>query len=480
MTAMLQGAGMAIDVVFLAILSRLLSPADFGIIAAAALFFAFCNLLREVGIGATIIQLPSLTDVEQRTALTLVLISSTILFLLAQASATPFSRFMNIPASEEVIRVMSFIIILQAFTSISEGLLLRRLEMRRIRISEILAKTLANGTAGIGLALAGFGYWAIAAAAICEASLMSLALVYAAKPSLRPLFDSQSTRRLMGRASGFTASRIFNFIALRGDVAIVGRSLDEASLGLYSRAYRLMSLPTDVYDRMADRVVFPAMAKVQSDPERLKKAYLRGVSLTALFGMPMSVVVYILAPEIVLALLGRQWEKVIPVFSFLAIGIYFRLAARVSGSLLRATAAVRALILSQAVYACLTVGGTLFAVEYGLSAVAIAVGIAIFPYFCLITAQACQVARVSLMELIREHRYGLCVSAMVGIPCFVIAYVMRLEGVHAITVLFTEMVFLGLLSLCLAYWMPTNLIGKEGAEFSGHMRSAIRSILRSG
>ncbi|OWK22616.1 hypothetical protein AJ87_42925 [Rhizobium yanglingense] len=72
------------------------------------------------------------------------------------------------------------------------------------------------------------------------------------------------------------------------------------------------------------------------------------------------------------------------------------------------------------------------------------------------------------------------VSAMVGIPCFVIAYVLRLENAHASIVLFSEILFLGLFSLCFAYRMPINLIGKEGAEFSGHMRSAIRSILRPG
>ncbi|TCU33846.1 lipopolysaccharide biosynthesis protein [Rhizobium azibense] len=480
MTSIYQGAGIAIDLAYMATLSRLLSPADFGVMATAILFLSFCNLLREIGLGATIVQLPSLTEVEQRTALTLVLISSAILFILAQACAAPFARFMNMPASEVVVRALSFIIIVQAFTSISEGLLLRRLEMRRIRMSEIAAKTLAYGTTGIGLAFAGFGYWALAAASICEASFLALVLVYAAKPNLRPIFDNPSSRRLMGKGSGFTASRVINFIALRADIAIVGRSLDAVHLGLYSRAYRLMSLPTDVYARMADRVVFPAMAKVQSNPARLKKAYLRGVGLTALFGMPMSAVIYILAPEIVLSLLGKQWGEVIPVFSFLAVGMYFRLASRVSGSLLRATAAIRALILSQAVYACLTICGTLLVVGHGLSAVATAVGLAIFVYFCVITAFACKVARVSLIELIIEHRYGMRVSAMVGIPCFVIAYVLRLENAHASIILLCEILYLGLFSLCFVYRMPINLIGNEGAEFSGHMRSAIRSMLRSG
>ncbi len=73
MTSIFQGAGIAIDLAYMAILSRLLSPADFGVMATAILFLSFCNLLREIGIGATIVQLPSLTEVEQRTALTLVL-----------------------------------------------------------------------------------------------------------------------------------------------------------------------------------------------------------------------------------------------------------------------------------------------------------------------------------------------------------------------------------------------------------------------
>ncbi|GAA0740591.1 lipopolysaccharide biosynthesis protein [Ideonella azotifigens] len=476
-TSVFHGAGMGFDLLLTALLSRLLTPADYGIVAAAMLFLALCNLLREVGIGATVVQLQQLSKRDQRTGMTLVLMSAVLLFGVAQACARAFADFMHLPAAEGALRFLSLIIVIQAFSTVAEGLLLRRLQVSRVMKAELGAKMLAYTGVGIGLALAGAGYWALVGAMLAEALLRAVALIWLAKPELTPLLDRECARRLLGTGGGFTASRVLNFIALRADVTIVGRHLDAASLGLYSRAYKLMSMPTDLYAKVADRVVFPAMARVQDEPERLRTAYLRGVQLTALMGLPLTAAVFLLAPDLVAVLLGPQWTAVVPVFSVLAIGTYFRLGARVSGSLLRAKGAVRELVISQAFYAVLTIGGSLYAVRHGLVAVGMAVGLAIVLWFVLITVQACRAVGVSVGAFLAAHGHGLLLGAVLGVALWSLRYGLHRLEVPAPAVLLAAGAALALLAGLLVAWPRAALLGRDGATLAGQVQGACRRRL---
>lgn len=477
-TSALQGGALVIDLMFTAILSRLLSPADYGTVAAAMLFLALCDLFREIGIGTTIIQMPKLSLIDQRTGFTLVLLTAFAMFAASQLLAPFFADFMGMPQLSVVVRVLSIIIVIQAFSSIAQGLLLRELKVRYVMGSEIAAKFLAYATLGIGMAWAGYGYWALVAASLLEALLRSILFTAFARPSLMPHLDRESARRLLGTGSGFAASRIINFIALRADVTVVGRYMDAASLGLYSRAYKLMNMPTDLYSKVADRVVFPAMAKVQGEPARLKAAYLRGMSLTSLFGLPLTVVVFALAPEIIEVLLGHKWMGVVPVFSVLAIGTYFRLSARVSGSLLRATASIRDLVLGQVVYATLTVGGSLYAVQYGLPAVGAAIGLAIFGWFALITFQACRAASVSPGELLRSHKHGLLLAILTGVATFAVVLAGRHVGMAPILILAAAGCVLAVIGILMLVKKPSFLLGQDGMQFALHAQGALLKLRR--
>lgn len=472
-TSMLQFVAMALDLVFTAILSRLLAPADYGVLAAAMIFIALCALFREIGIGSTVVQLPNLTLADKRTGTTLVVMMATGIFLFAQLFAGLFADFMNMPAAEGALRVLSIIIVVQAFATVAEAMLLRDLKTRKVMMIELINKALAFGFVGVGMALMGFGYWALVWATVAETVLRTIALQAVARPDLRPMLEPASVKRLLSTGLGFTSSRIINFVALRADVTIVGRFLDAGSLGLYSRAYKLMSLPTDLYSRVADRVVFPAMAKVQNEPERLRSAYLRGIELTALFGLPITVVLYLLAPAIVELLLGSQWIGAIPIFSVLALGTYLRLSARVSGSLLRATGSLGHLVIAQLFYAVMTITGCLFAVRFGLTAVGVAVAIAIAAWFCLITAQACLVCGLSFRKLAVAHGAPVILALLVGLVALGATTLSSAMNWPSVLSLALTASLLGLLGTALLILKPRALLGSAGVELAGHLQSTV-------
>lgn len=398
------------ELAFTAVLARLLVPADFGLVAAALLFVQFAQLLAELGVGATIVQAPELSEGEVRTAHTIVWANAFLYAGAAALLAPAAAAAMAMPELADVLRVLGLVFLAQAAGIVPESLLLRRMAAARVSAVRFAAKCVGAGAVGVGLALAGWGVWALVAAALAEAATAALVLLAIERPPLRPRFARSEAARLLRRGSGFSLSRLLNYLALRGDNAIVGRGLDAAALGIYSRAFTLMNLPADLYASVAERLIFPALARVQHDRERLRRAYLGGTSLTALVGLPLSALLFLLAPEIVALLLGPRWEAVVAPFAILAGATYCRLGMKISGSAQRAQGAIRQMIRTQGLYAVLVLGGALAALGGGVNGVATAVAVATALAYAVITVACCRSLGVGWIAWARAHREGLALG----------------------------------------------------------------------
>jgi PST family polysaccharide transporter len=151
---------------------------------------------------------------------------------------------------------------------------------------------------------------------------------------------------------------------------------------VYSRAYNLLSEPAAVIGGAADKVLFPAMARVREDGERLRAAYVRSASLIALVTAPASVMLFVLAPEVVRVLLGPRWEAVVLPLQVFAIVLLPRTTYKISTSLTRATGAVyraawRTWLYAAEVVVFCSVGAHLA----GVDGVAIGASVAIVAHF---------------------------------------------------------------------------------------------------
>jgi PST family polysaccharide transporter len=151
---------------------------------------------------------------------------------------------------------------------------------------------------------------------------------------------------------------------------VVGRFLGPQALGYYGRAYSLMSAPAYGFGTVLDQVLFPAMAKVQHQADRLAGAYRRGVALIALLTLAPSAALILLAPEFIAVLLGPRWAPTIVPFQILTIGMLFRTSYKMSDSLARSTGAVYRRAWRQVLYAALVVLGAWIGQHWGIAGVA--------------------------------------------------------------------------------------------------------------
>src|SRR6185369_5284701 len=126
------------------------------------------------------------------------------------------------------------------------------------------------------------GVWALVGAYLAQQFLVSVALLVVRPHAKRLHFDRASLKEMTYMGAGFSAAQIFNYVALKGDNAIVGRWLGAGALGVYTRAYGLMTMSVTIFGTAFDRVMFASLAKLQHEKRRTAAAFKRSVALMAL------------------------------------------------------------------------------------------------------------------------------------------------------------------------------------------------------
>jgi O-antigen/teichoic acid export membrane protein len=342
-----------LKVVVLVLLTRLLSPADFGVVSAALIVIGFSLTFSQLGLGPAVVQRPALEPRHISTAFYastgLGIVVAAVVWLVAPLIA----GFFHMDHLAPVVRGLAFIFPMAGVATVPENLLKRELRFRVLSNRDVLAYGLGYGVVGIVLALLGWGVWALVVAQLMQNLVRTVILLRVSPPMLtaRPTWDSFT--ELMDYGVGQSAAAISVIAANQADNLVVGRWLGAVALGLYGRAYQLMSVPTVLLGDVLDKVLFPAMAKVQDDPRRLASAYLQGTACIALVTLPAGVVSAVLAPELVAVAFGNRWDALVPAFQVLALGMMFRTSSRMSDSITRATGRVYRRAWRQAFYAVL-------------------------------------------------------------------------------------------------------------------------------
>jgi PST family polysaccharide transporter len=242
-------------------------------------------------------------------------------------------------------------------------------------------------------------------------------------------------KRLLASGVGFSIGQFGNFVALNVDNFTVGRWMGADALGLYSRAYQFLMIPTNLFGTVVDKVLFPAMAHVQDDNERLTRAFRRALAVVAMITLPISALLVVLAPELVTLVLGPRWVEMILPFQVLAATMLFRTSYKMSDSLIRAKGAVYRRAWRQWVYAAAVFAGALAGARFGLGGVAAGVGLAIVLNFALMLQLALQITGLRWAAVLGLHVRYLLAAAVVLAAIWAAASWARSQALHPMFVL---------------------------------------------
>jgi PST family polysaccharide transporter len=271
---------------------------------------------------------------------------------------------------------------------------------------------------GIALTFSGFGLWALACAQIAQVSSRTILYLLAAPPAMTLRPDRQELNDLLHVGSGFSLGQIANLVATQVDNFIVGRMLGAEPLGLYSRAYQFLMLPAQLLGTAAQTVLFPSIAAIQDQPERVARACLRAIGVVAMVTLPLSGVLAVLAPELVHVALGKRWVGMIPPFQILVLSLMFRTSYKISDSVALAFGAMRPRAARQAAYAVAVALGSMVGSAWGLTGVAAGVALAVVLNFFMMLQLALKLTGIPAAQVAAVHFR----HALVSVPMVAVAY----------------------------------------------------------
>jgi len=364
-----KGIRTALQMVTSIVLARLLMPDDFGIIAMATMVTGLGMIFQDLGLGQALVQRENISDRHTRAAFWGTLGMAALLYAAVFFSAPWVGAFFDEPRMIPVVRVIGLIFVLSPFAVVPRSLLQRDLDFKT-QFYAGLVSSLAYGVVGIAMALLGFGYWALVGAPLAAglANAVALCILTRYVPPLIPSF--RGIGDLFGFGAGVTLSGMFAYLASKIDYFVIGRRLGADPLGLYTKAFELIELPTGTVSRVLTPVLFPSFAAMRRDLSRLRTAYGNMLSVVSFFGFPGMVVLAIVAPEAIPLVLGEQWSQaVLPLQIMVGVGM-LKVLGPPAGAVIKATGYVYREMWQQMVRAVLLGVGAWFAAPYGIEWVA--------------------------------------------------------------------------------------------------------------
>ena len=312
-----QGANFLLRIVALMVLARLLGPKDFGLVGMVTAFTGVLGLFRDFGLSSAAIQRTTVTEEQASTLFWINLTVGALLGLLALGLAPAVAAFYREPRLVGVTAALAVGFLFNA-AGVQHGVILQR-AMRFTALAVINTVSLIVGSAaGIGGALAGYGYWSLVAMTVSLplSSTIGLWIVTGWVPG-RP--RRQSGIRSMMRFGGtLTLNGLVGYVAFNLDKVLLGRVWGVDALGMYGRAYSLINIPTDNLNVAAGEVAFSALSRLQDDPNRLKSYFLKGYSLVLAMTIPITIACAFFADDVVVVVLGRKWTAAASIFRLLA------------------------------------------------------------------------------------------------------------------------------------------------------------------
>jgi len=325
-TAVSKYSGIFISIGIGAILARLLSPAEFGTVAIVMVFTTFFNMLSDFGLGPAIVQNKSLDTNDVRS-------------------------------------LFSFSILFYSLRIVPYSLNLKQLRFKRIGITAVSVQAI-SGIGAILLAYKGFSYYALVYKAIFDGFATFLVYFFMApiRPSLK--IKWKSIKKVLNFSIFQFLFNFINYFSRNADNLLLGKYFGAAPLGFYNKSYQLMLLPVQNLTHVISPVLLPVLSEFQNDKTKIFNSYCRVVKLLAIIGFPLSIVLYFVAPELILTLYGSQWVESIPVFKILSLTVGIQMVLSTSGSIYQAVNRTDLLFVVGLSNSIFMIGGILFGIFF--------------------------------------------------------------------------------------------------------------------
>lgn len=300
------------------VLARLLSPADFGVVALLMVVFAVSGVLVNGGFTAALIRESNLTEADKSTAFWLNVFAALALYVIIWIGAPAIASFFGTPQLSGLTRFMALSLIFQALSLVQQADLTHRLAFKQLGLRSIAA-SLVTGVIAIIAAVLGAGAWALAIQFVLVAAFNALFLWLINPWHPKYLVNRNSFNKLFGFGWKLALSGLINEVYLNIYRMVIGKMFSPVILGYYTQAQSFQSLASKSLVEMLQKVTYPVLAKVNTDPTRLKRGYKTMIRISSYVVFPAMIGMALVSEPLIVTLVGEKWRDSIPFLKLLCI-----------------------------------------------------------------------------------------------------------------------------------------------------------------
>lgn len=332
--AVAKYSGLVVGLIITSILARILTPEDYGVVAIAMVFITFFTLLSDMGIGSAIIQYKDLDKKEISSVFGLSFWLGIILTLFFFVGAYFIASFFSNKQLIRICQILSLQVLFVAFNMVPNALLLKEQKFKIIAFRTLFVQILC-GTLAVVAAYRGWGVYSLLIAPIGGAFLTFTinALYSGIQFSLLP------QKNVIKKIAEFSIYQflfgIVNYFGNNLHVVLIGKVIGINSLGYYEKGDRLIAMPMQNINGVLSPVLHPVLSNYQGDQDFVFRVLQKITYILCIISIPISVLFFTAAKDIVLILFGNQWLDAVPCIQILSFTIIFRMTGVSLGAILQ-------------------------------------------------------------------------------------------------------------------------------------------------
>lgn len=326
------------------VLSRLLSPADFGIWGLIALFVSISELLSDSGMGGYLIKKQNATSKDYNTLFVYNLAMSIILYILIFYGAPLIADFYNNHELIGAVRVAFLAVLFQAIGITPTSKLLKEMRFKELAAIALISGILSFLIAII-LAYRGCGYWALIYQHILATLFASVGVFAFSRHLPKFQFNIPIFKEQFSFGINLMGGNLLNSLTTNITNNVIGKCFNLSLTGLYVQASKLQGISTSMISSVVDKTFFPHFSKLNNSLEQIhKNGHVLARRMYA-YCFPLFLVVIFFAKLIVKILLGAQWIECTPILQLLMLASFPALGKAMNRNILKSTGNTHAIFL---------------------------------------------------------------------------------------------------------------------------------------
>lgn len=436
-----------------AMLARLLTPSDYGLLAMVLSITGFAFIFKDLGLSMATVQSEDINEIHLNSMFWVNCIFGLIICAIIAALALPMKRLFNRDEILNIAIILSLTFIFYGLSVQHLALLKRQMRFGVLAIINVLSFTLSIIIA-IVLAIFNFKYYSLVAMHL-SLSIFTFILSWSFC-SWRPQFsfNYKEIRDLLKFGYHLSAFNMLRYFGRNLDNILIGKFWGSIELGFYSKAYQILLLPINQINVPFSNVIVPALSRLQNDESEYKILFFKSLTIVIYITFPIILLLIVLSDHVISILLGNQWVDSIPIFRILAFSAFPQIILNTTGWVLISLSQTDRMLRMGIVTTVITIFGFFIGIFWGAVGIALSFTTLIYILFIPITIYSFKHSPISLSEIfhISWRPFFISIILIIGIKHFDSVFI----GFSPMYIVLIKCIITLTIFTCVLYIWPTT------------------------